>query len=222
VEQRRHVRIHADRGDAARGAGRERAVFIGARALLAAVLAAGCAEPQFALRVRDQRPIEVSSPTEPVQRAAAEPATAPGGAAAPFADRGVILTGGGVFPYFRDGDWIGSVEPIAAAVERDRVRVAFTLHPGRRDLPLVLTTSTDNVCDLRLRTRSDRALGYAGLVVGATAALFVPFLATSRDPWTRVAAPYVGAAAGVLLLGGAGLLLWPATNSKTLVEGACR
>jgi len=79
--------------------------------LMVAVAAGGCVENQFALRVRSQDPIAVSSPREPVERARDGAAAAP--TAAPFADRGVILQSGFELRYRRDGDWIASEAPVA-------------------------------------------------------------------------------------------------------------
>lgn len=188
-------------------------------ALAAAFTSAGCAEHQFLLRVRDPGPIEVISPSEPVTRLAdAAPAVTAGRI---FSDRGVHLQTGTDFPYWRDGDWIASVAPTQVRDDGNRISIDYTLHPGRRDLPLTLSTDRHNVCELRTRDRPNRALGYAGLVLGLTAGVFVPITALSNDHGTRQAAPYVGGAAAALLIAGAAWVLWPAAPDQVAVPPAC-
>jgi hypothetical protein len=207
---------------AARRTARARAVLVGAIAVASGMVAgAGCVESQLALRVRDQDPITVSSPAEPIARARDPNAPAQSDGAAPFADRGVQLQSGYELRYRRDGDWIASEQPITTAVSGGVTRAEYTLHPGRRDLPVVLTTPNSNVCDLRVRSRPSRGLGYAALVVGGTAVLFVPITALSRDPGARDAAVFVGVGAGVLLAAGAAVLLWPPYGERAIVADAC-
>jgi len=189
-------------------------------ALALIVTEAGCAEHQFLLAVRDPQPIQVASPSEAVARL---PAATPAGSAAGqlFSDRGVRLQTGTEFPYWRDGDWLASVAPVQVRQSDGRISIDYTLHPGRRDLPLSLSTDRQNVCELRTRDRPDRALGYAGLVLGLTAGAFVPVTALSRDEGTRHAAPYVGGAAAALLIAGAAWVLWPAAPDQIVVPPSC-
>jgi hypothetical protein len=180
----------------------------------------GCAESQFLLTVRDQGSLMVASPTEPVTRARGGEA-ASGQGAAPFSDRGVILGRGPEFAYTRDGDWIVSVDPVRVDATAARLSVAFTLHPGRRDLPLVLSLRREDACELLVRSRPSRAVGYGGLVLGAMAGAFAPTMAFSRDAGTRHATPFVAVGAGALVVVGATFVLWP-SDAATLVEsGAC-
>jgi len=189
--------------------------------LMVAVAAGGCVENQFALRVRSQDPIAVSSPGEPVERAREGAAVAP--TAAPFADRGVILQSGFELRYRRDGDWIASEAPVVAASAGDTLRVAYTLHPGRRDLPVLLTTPTGNVCELLVRSRTSRGLAYASLIAAGSAALFASITAlSSRQAAARDTAIGLGAGAGALAITGVTLLLWPPYGERALVENGCR
>ncbi len=184
----------------------------------------GCAEHEFLLTVRDQGSLTIASAsasaTEPVTRALGGEA-APGQGGMPVSDRGVMLATGNEVRYPRDGDWIVSLHPVRADATPARLSVAFTVHPGRRDLPLVLSLPRENACELRVRSRPSRALGYAGLVVGAMVGAFVPVTALADDAQTRHATPFVAVGAGALLAAGATLVLWP-SGAGTLVEsGAC-
>lgn len=152
------------------------------------------------------------------------PRPGPTGAPPPgllFPDPGITLPTGTQFPYWRDGDWMASVDPVHVAENGGRIAVDFTLHPGRRDLPLSLSTDRGNVCELLTRDRLDRALGWAGLVVGATAGVFVPITALSDDRGTRAAAPYLGGAAAALLIAGGAWVLWPAGAPRVVVPPSC-
>ena len=180
----------------------------------------GCAEHQFLLTVRDQGSLTVASATEPVTRALGGEA-APGQWGAPVSDRGVMLGTGNEVAYPRDGDWIVSLDPVRVDATAARLSVAFTVHPGRRDLPLVLSLPREDACELRVRSRPSRALGYAGLTVGALAAAFLPITALAHDAGTRHATPFVAVGAGALVAVGATLVLWP-SGAGTLVEsGTC-
>jgi hypothetical protein len=199
--------------------GRRLAIFGVAVSLVGVVTS--CTEHQFLLSVRNPEPIEVSGTKEPASRLPASTPMAQRPAGQPFSDRGVRLHTGSELAYWRDGDWVSSVDPIVVDETGNRITIDFTLHPGHRDLPLQLSLERDNVCELKTRARSDRAAGYAGLVLGATAAVFVPITAASSNEETRHAAPYVGGAAAALLLAGAALLLWPAGAERVIVPPAC-
>lgn len=189
-------------------------------ALALLVTGTGCAEHQFLLAVRNPGPIEVAAPSERVARL---PAVAPAAPVAGqvFSDRGVRLQTGTEFPYWRDGDWIASVAPVQVRQDSGRISIDYTLHPGRRDLLLSLSTDRQNVCELKTRQRPNRALGYAGLVLGVTVAAFVPITALSDHDGTRHAAPYVGGAAAALLIAGAAWVLWPAAPDQIVVSPSC-
>ena len=183
--------------------------------LFAACGTTGC-EAQFLLVTRPQAPLGLSS-TESVSRLTA-PATEDSRPRA-FDDPGVVTSGGTKVPYWREGQWVPTSGSLKIRVDDANAAIEFAVHPGRRDLPLLLTVGRDQLCELRKRVRPPRDA--ALFVATASAFLLSASLIARLDGWAKTPFSLALVATGTGVATGAGMFFWPAGEGEAGVESSC-